>query len=204
MTNVAGWLLVVGSLIFMIGAANPVLAKAWTAPEPMFLRIVGEHPRAWLTTSVLFMAAAVITAPGLVVFAGLLAPGPDAAMGTAGAVAFAMASLLWLITCAHRITGQADAARAFLSAGEVDPLLAPLNRLTGGLFQTFIVVAFAGLAAVGVAAAGGGAGLVASWLGWATAAYSGVMIVLLFVTGDMPPFSVFVPTLALGVATLVG
>jgi hypothetical protein len=200
-TPVTGWLLVAGSLCFMAGAVNPLLAKAWTAPEETFLRIIGEHPRAWLTTSLLFLAAGVITAPGLVLFAGLLPAGAHAAVGSAGAVAFLMASLLWLITCAHRITGQSDAARVFLRTGEIDPLNAPLNRLSGALFQVFIVVAFAGLAAIGWAATGGGP--VSSWLGWVVALYSGAMVVLLFVTGDMPPFTVFVPTLALGIATLV-
>jgi hypothetical protein len=78
----------------------------------------------------------------------------------------------------------------------------PLDRLIGGLFQAFIVLAFTGLAVVGLAAMS--AGVVAAWLGWAIAVFAAAMVVILLVVADMPPFTVFLPTLALGIALLVG
>jgi hypothetical protein len=199
--QLTGWLLVVGSAVFMVGAANPVLAKAWSAPQETFLAIVGGHRRAWATTSILFIAAAVVTTPGLVLLAPLVPDVEASGFAVAGAVTFAIASVIWVITCVHRLTVQAWAAQQYLATGAIDRTTEPLDRLAGGLFQAFIVLAFAGLAVIGVAAATGG--LLAVWLGWLVAGFAAAMVGLLYLTGDMPPFAVFVPTLALGVAMLV-
>ncbi len=201
MRDLTGWLLVGGSVLFLVGAANPVLARAWSAPQETFLAIVGRHPRAWVTTSVLFIAAGVVTTPGLVLLAPLVPDLEARGYALAGAVTFAIATVIWVITCVHRLTVQAWSAQQYVATGQLDRASEPLDRLTGGLFQTFIVLAFVGLAVIGVAAGVGG--LFAALLGWLVAAFAVAMIGLLYLTGDMPPFTVFLPTLAMGIALLV-
>jgi len=82
----------------------------------------------------------------------------------------------------------------------VDPWVATFDRLIGGLFQAFIVVAFAGLAAIGIATTAGGP--IPAVLGWSVAAVSVLLVGTLVLVGDMPPFTVYLVSLAFGIALL--
>lgn len=84
----------------------------------------------------------------------------------------------------------------------VDPWITAFDRLNAGLFNAFIVIAFTGLAAIGVAATAGGP--IPAPLGWGSAALSGLLVGGLLLTGDVPPFTVYLAPLAFGIALLVG
>ncbi|HEY5248218.1 MAG TPA: hypothetical protein VIJ15_07185 [Dermatophilaceae bacterium] len=78
--------------------------------------------------------------------------------------------------------------------------MATFDRLSAGLVQAFIVVAFAGLAAIGVATTAGGP--IPAPLGWSVAAVSVLLVGTVVLGGDMPPFSVYLVSLAFGIALL--
>jgi hypothetical protein len=200
--HVVGWLLVVGAIAFGMGAGDPWLVRAWTAPRESFLAIVAQHPRAWRATHILFIAGTVATAAGLAVLPGLLPEAGPRSLALAGAAAFGIAAVLWIIDIVYRLAVTPDTARDFESGGSVAAWVDVLERLHGGLFVAFIVIALAGLAAVGLAVTAGGP--IPPLLGWGAAALSGILIVGLVVTGDMPPFTVYVAPLAFGAALLVG
>jgi len=199
---VAGWLLVIGSVTFGIGAGDPYLVRAWTAPHETFLTIVARHPVAWRATHVLFIGGTVLTAPGLWVLPSLLPDGWPHALALAGAAAFAIAAILWIVSLVYRLVVTPSTARSFIESGALDPSVTALDRLNGGLFKAFIVIALAGLAAIGVATTAGGP--IPAPLGWGSAALSGLLIGGLMLTGDMPPFTVYLAPLAFGIALLVG
>jgi len=199
---VAGWLLVIGSVTFGIGAGDPYLVRAWTAPLETFLAIVARHPVAWRATHVLFIGGTVLTAAGLAVLPGLLPDGWPRALALAGAAAFAIAAVLWLVSLVYRLAVTPITARVFTESGAPDPSVTALDRLSGGLFKAFIVIALAGLAAIGVATTAGGP--IPAPLGWGSAALSGLLIGGLMLTGDMPPFTVYLAPLAFGIALLLG
>ena len=198
----AGWLLVIGSVTFGIGAGDPYLVRAWTAPHETFLTIVARHPVAWRATHVLFIGGTVLTAPGLWVLPSLLPDGWPHALALAGAAAFAIAAILWIVSLVYRLVVTPSTARSFIESGALDPSVTALDRLNGGLFKAFIVIALAGLAAIGVATTAGGP--IPAPLGWGSAALSGLLIGGLMLTGDMPPFTVYLAPLAFGIALLVG
>jgi hypothetical protein len=200
--QVAGWLLVIGSVTFGIGAGDPYLVRAWTAPHETFLTIVARHPVAWRATHVLFIGGTVLTAPGLWVLPSLLPDGWPHALALAGAAAFAIAAILWIVSLVYRLVVTPSTARSFIESGALDPSVTALDRLNGGLFKAFIVIALAGLAAIGVATTAGGP--IPAPLGWGSAALSGLLIGGLMLTGDMPPFTVYLAPLAFGIALLVG
>jgi len=199
---VAGWLLVIGSVTFGIGAGDPYLVRAWTAPHETFLTIVARHPVAWRATHILFIGGTVLTAPGLWVLPSLLPDGWPHALALAGAAAFAIAAILWIVSLVYRLVVTPSTARSFIESGALDPSVTALDRLNGGLFKAFIVIALAGLAAIGVATTAGGP--IPAPLGWGSAALSGLLIGGLMLTGDMPPFTVYLAPLAFGIALLVG
>jgi hypothetical protein len=86
--------------------------------------------------------------------------------------------------------------------GLVDPWIAAFDRLNGSLFKAFIVIAFAGLAAIGIATTAGEP--IPALLGWGAAALSGLLVGGLLFSGDMPPFTVYIAPLAFGIALLLG
>ncbi len=59
------------------------------------------------------------------------------------------------------------------------------------------------LVAIGVALGATTGGTIPAWLGWACAALSAGLIVAFLRVGDMPPFAVYVPPFAFGVALLL-
>jgi hypothetical protein len=124
------------------------------------------------------------------------------ALALAGAVAFVIAAVLWIVSLVYRLVVTPSSARIFTETRLLDPSVIVLDRLNGGLFKAFIFIALAALAAVGVATTTGGP--IPAPLGWGSAALSGLLIGGLMVTGDMPPFTVYLAPLAFGIALLVG
>ena len=200
--HVAGWLLVMGSVAFGIGAGDPYLVRAWTAPRETFLTIVARHPVAWRLTHVLFIGGTVLTTAGLGLLPGLVPDGWPSGLAGAGATGFAIAAVLWIVSLVYRLTVTSSIARDFAAAAAVDPWVATFDRLNGGFFKAFIVIAFAGLAAIGIATTAGGP--IPPPVGWGTTALSGLFVGGLLLSGDMPPFTVYLAPLAFGVALLVG
>jgi hypothetical protein len=200
-SHLAGWLLVVGPVMFGIAAGNPYLVRAWTAPRETFLAIVAGHPAAWRFSHVLFMSGSVITAAGLAALVVIVPDGWPRSLAVAGALAFAIGTVLWVISLIYRMAVVPGSARAFVDNGLLDPRGVDLDLLNGGLFAAFIIIAFAGLAAIGIAITAGGP--IPAPLGWGAAAFSGLCLAGLVLAGDMPPFTVYLAPLAFGTALLV-
>ncbi len=196
-----GWQLVVGAVMFGMAAGNPYLVRAWTSPRETFLTIVAGHPAAWQLSHVLFIAGSVITAAGLAPLAALVPDGWPRSLAIAGALAFVIGTVLWVISLIYRMAVVPTSARVFVEQGSLDRRASDLDRLNGGLFGTFIVIAFAGLAAIGIATTAGGP--IPAPLGWGAAAFSALCVAGLVVAGDMPPFTVYLAPLAFGIALLV-
>ena len=201
MAHLAGWLLVVGPIAFGVGAGNPRLMRAWTAPQAIFLAIVGRHPAAWRATNLLFFGGTVLTAAGLALLPFVVPDGWPKGLAVAGAVGFAIAAVLWLVSLLYRLAVTPTTARRFGDAGAIDPWVATLDDLNAALFKGFIVVALVGIAAIGIAATAGGP--IPTPIGWGAAVLSGLFVAGLVLTGDMPPFVVYLAPLAFGVALLV-
>ena len=200
--HLVGWMLVVGPVAFGIGAGNPYLVRAWTAPQETFLRIVARQPMAWRVTHVLFVGGTVLTTAGLAALPSLLPDGWPRALAFGGVATFAIAAVLWIVSLLYRLTVTPNTALVLAETGALDPSIAALDRLNAGLFKGFIIVAFAGLAAIGIAATAGGP--IPAAVGWGTAAFSGLCVAGLLVSGDMPPFTVYIAPLAFGIALLAG
>ena len=154
-SHVVGWLLLVGSVTFGIGAGDPYLIRAWTAPQETFLAIIARHPVAWRASNVLFIGATVLTASGLAALPSLLPDGWPRALALAGAAAFAIAAVLWIVSLIYRLVVPPGTARGFTDTGTLDASVTALDRLSGGLFKAFMVIALAALAAIGVATTAG-------------------------------------------------
>ena len=195
----AGWLLVLGSVSFIVGAANPGPRPGLVRPQETQLRIIHDAATAWTVTNALFLFATVLTAAGLwfvperVGDRGLM-------LARAATVVYLVAATAWLASLVFRLSVTPDAASAFVAAGSVDPTYVITNHWAIGLFGAFTYLAGGSLISLGVAVILGGALSVAG--GW-FAIVIGVAIVggyALF--GDMPPFVAYLPTGLLGIVLL--
>lgn len=199
--QVAGWLLVAGATLFFIGAANPVLMRAWTSPRDAFLGTIAAHPRAWRSTTLLMVAGTIVTPAALSIVWLAPSPGWTVALAQAGAVGYLIASALWLVTLLHRLAITPETARTFLATGSTEPWVDATERLMHTFFLVFIAAGSLALAAVGLATTGGGP--IPAFVGWGTIALSAVSLVALWRTGDVPPFVLYLPPMAMGVSLLL-
>lgn len=198
--HLTGWLLVGGAVLFWIGAGNPYLIRAWTAPHADYLAIIANRPGPWRFTGLFLMTGTVVTAAGFAGLPALLPEGWGRALAAGAVGTFEIAATLWIISLLYRHSVLPTMARTFVETGVVDAGSAPLDRLSGGLFQGFIVIGFAAIGAVGVAVTAGGP--IGPMVGWGSAVLSALFIAGLVAFGDVPPLTIYIPTLAFGVALL--
>jgi hypothetical protein len=199
---VDGFILAIGAVLFLVGAGNPILARAWVSPRESYLRIVAGHPKAWRATNVLFVAGTVLTA------AGIAALPPVAAITTGGPRLFAaiacfvilIGAILWVVSLVGRLVVTPDLAVAFV-AGLGDPTPVPSERWMGSLFGSFILLAGSGLIGLGAAFI---AAAVLSIAGWACAAFGVILTGGYLLFGDVPPFVVYLPTGLIGLSLILG
>lgn len=201
--TVASILLVAGPLLGILGFYDRALWPIWTAPRDVHLVLVGAHGRGWTMVNVGFAIATVLTASGLVILAGSLrvADGYRAAL-TAVAVAYAIGGALWCAVLAIRARTTPRLA-VLVAAGETtEPAESLVGGAIGGLFSMFALVTAVALVALGLLLAAGG-GVALPVAGFAVVVGSIATAVLLR-TGDLIPAALYLPTLVLGIALLVG
>jgi hypothetical protein len=206
----AGWLLAIGSLSFLVGALNPALGSVWSATREVQLRLIHDAATAWALTSALFLIGTVLTAVGLWFVPDYLpAPGTVAtglgprfrAVGLArgATLVYLIAAGAWIASLSFRLTVTPDAATAFVGNGSLDPAYVLMDRWARGLFGAFTYLAGGSLVALGIALVIGRVSKVAGWF----AMLVGLLIVIGYVlAGDMPPFVAYLPTGLLGLVLL--
>lgn len=200
-TALAGWLLVAGPIVGLIPVAHPALVPIWSMPRAAFVATVGAHRTAWLWLNVGFALATVVTTGGL----AALAPAMPSGLGTAAvltcAAAYGIGGGLWcavLAIRAHTTPLLADLDGDSLSSREV----ALLDAATGGLFQGFVLITGTALAALGLTLLL--TGVVASVVAIFVLLFGAAGIAWLLVSGDVIPAAVYLPTMVLGGALLIG
>jgi hypothetical protein len=195
---VTGWLLVIGSLSFIVGALNPALAQVWSAPQDAQLGLIHDAATAWTITNVLFAVGTVLTAAGLW-FVPERVGARGAALARAATVVYVVAATAWLASITFRLAVTPDAAATFVATGSMDPAYVLMDRWALGSFGAFTYLAGASLVAFGVALFVGRVSVVAG----SFAILIGLVIAVGYaLVGDMPPFVAYLPTGLIGLVVL--
>ncbi len=179
--GIAAILLLVGSVLFLIGAFMPV-SRVFMQPTPAAkLAIIAERPRAWTASQALFGLGAGIAAIGLALVASVLIDTPGAVWASSGVVAAILGAAFWVMHVYRRA---------------VDPEGFVAGRHVRWLFPAYALLTQLGLLSFGVAflLAGFPAWLVGVTLGGAV-----LFFVVFFVLRDIPPFVYYVLTLIAGI-----
>lgn len=196
---VAGWLLVLGSISFIVGAANPALGQVWSAPQETQLRLIHDAATAWAVTNTLFLIATVLTAAGLWLVPERVGE-RGATAARAATVIYVVAATAWLASLVFRIAVTPDAAASFVAHGSMEPAYVITNHWANGLFAAFTYLAGGSLVALGLAVIVGGT--LSTAAGWFAVVIGALIAVGYAVLGDMPPFVAYLPTGLLGVVLL--
>jgi hypothetical protein len=199
----AGALLVAGPAIGTACLFYPPLWRVWTAPREEHLALVAAHRLAWTMANVGFTAATVLTAAGLAVLALSIGGDDGRRAGLIGAaIVYAMAGVLWCAVLGIR-TRTTPALAGMVAVGTpTEPAETLLGAAIGGLFAPFLLVTGTALVAVGLALALGGG--VAAPVAWLATLIPALAVGGFLVLDDMPPFVLYIPTLLIGLALLLG
>jgi hypothetical protein len=201
--TLAAILMIAGPLLGAVPVGNPSLIPIWRMSRADHIRTVGAHRRAWAMLNAGFGLATITTTSGLAILALAEDPSGTRSAGlTLAFVAYALGGALWLAVLAIRT--RTTPALADLGADGTEP--GPAETLVGaastGLFNGFVVTTSTALVVLGLTPllAGGLAAPVA-----AVIALSGVGgLAWLAIAGDVIPAALYLPTLLLGIALLVG
>ena len=201
--TVAAVLLVLGPVMPGVALSNPALFRVWFVPRDEHLALVRAHRRGWASINAGFTIATVLTTAGLAVLAENVdaADGPRAVLISA-AVVYAIAGSLWCVVLAIRARTTPALADLVVAGTPTEPAETLLGAALGGLFAAFILATSAALAVLGATLTG--SGLIAAPVGWFTTLIPAVVIASFLRSGDAVPAVLYLPTLLVGVAFLLG
>jgi hypothetical protein len=201
--TISAVLLVAGPVIGGVAGSNPTLFRVWSAPRDEHLALVRAHRRAWVAINAGFTVATVVTAAGLVLLAGTIEAGDGPRAVLAGAaIVYAIAGSLWCAVLAIRTRSTPALAEMVAAGTPTEPAETLLGAILGGLFAAFTLATGAALVAFGLALAlSGGVGAPVTWL---TTLIPAVVFVGYLRSGDAVPAVLYLPTLLIGLALLLG
>lgn len=184
MTSTGATLMIVGSAVFLVGAAVGV-PRVFTESDPQLkVRMIEERLTSWRAAQPLYAGGSIVAALG----AGSLASGARAGSGAtlflASGVLLMVGALCWSWFVTLRTVGY----RAFA-----------LGQLPSWPFATYVLLTIAGLALLGIAL------LVSdfpTWLGWLTLVADAAYLAAYLRFGDIPPAVFYLLLGVVGVTVL--
>lgn len=199
----AAVLLVAGPLIGLAGFYDTGLYRVWAASRDEHLATVGAHRRGWIALNVAFVVATVATIAGLTLLTTASgSTGASMAFLVLATTCYAVGGLLWCAVCAIRMRTTPQLATMVASGRPTEPGESLIGAASGGLFAAFSILVGLAFVWFGVGSALGS--VVPAIVAWGVAGF-GVLVVAWYVrAGDIIPAVVYVPTLVVGVALLMG
>jgi len=195
--RIAATLLLMGGVVFIIGAFSPPWEQ-WYSPLKRSLQVIGQHRTAWFWIHACFVIGVVLTILGAVAYAYARAKGgTNALLPALVATAYATGAVLWLISVAFRLTVQVWAANEVVSTDRIPEPYEAWHRLSGVLFTYYMALAYLACAGLGWDVLR--TGLVARWAGWFSIVFglsAGAIV------GRNIPFFVHIPFMIVAVLLL--
>lgn len=195
--RVTGVLLVVGALVFWVGAATPPYRQWMGVSTEEYLAIVGASRANWLFMHGCFALGAVLSAAGFAAIAG----SARHALASGASAAFSIATALWLVQVGYRVSIVPRAAEELARTGIVPNGYEASSAWMSILFGAHMLVSYAAIAGLGLALRA--EALVPPWIAW-TAIMLGTLAIPGFATPVFqPPLMLYVAPALVGAAILV-
>lgn len=185
-TQLAGILLVAGTLSFWLGAALPTWRVYVTADPNVRVQLITDLHGYWILSHILFLAGAIATAVGLGVFTSTIEASNARPLALIGLGAIALASVIWAYSVlAFRLSMPPDEFVRTSSGAWTFPTYTLLTL--GALILYGIVLLVSGFP---------------TWLGIVTVGISSLILVAFLIQRDAVPAAFYIPTLIMGIAFL--
>lgn len=196
--EIAGWTLIVGFVLFMVGAGG--WKPEYQADLATRLAAVHRDRGRTLWIHLWMLVAMAVTPAGL--FALALVSGQPWVAVAAGA--YAVGAVPWVLFLAFRVTVQLEVAQAGAAGSGVPDWFEPIERWINAGHRFHMHVAYASAVPLGIGL--GSVGQIPGWLGWAGVVFGSVWTAGLLHPrmryGFEPPFWAHVYTFVVGVAVL--
>jgi hypothetical protein len=176
----AGVLLIVGSVIFFVGAAIGVPGVFTEADAQQRLRMLTAHLTMWRIAQPLYGLGPIVVAVGVGLLAAVALGRGARVMFGAGCVVMAIGALAWSWSLYLRGTRVTEFAR---------------GTLPGWPFAIYVLLTIVGLALVGLGLL---AGRFPTWLGWLALSADVLFLVAYLWFKDIPPFVFYLLLLLVG------
>ena len=184
--QLAGVLLITGSLIFWLGAALPTWRVYVTTAPDVRAQLITDNRSYWVLSHVCFLAGVVTVAIGLGVFTSTIETSNARSLAIIGLVAITLASAVWAyIVLAFRLTMPVEEYVRTTAGAWTFPAY---TLLTLGAFILYGVV----LLSTDYAA----------WVGITTIGLSSLILVAFIIQKDAIPGMFYIVTLIMGIALL--
>jgi hypothetical protein len=173
MSGAAALMVIVGSVVFLVGAGFGVPSVFMTGDSEERVRLLTSHVTRWRVAQFFYAGGPVIASIG-VGWVGFNTGGGAGAVEVAAGAALLIGAVAWSYSCLLR--GR-------------DPVRFAQGVQPGWPFRTYVILTLAGLAALGMAL------LVAdtrTWVGWVVLAADLGYTILYVETDDVPPFVFYV------------
>jgi hypothetical protein len=184
--QVAAIMMIVGSLVFLIGAAIGVPRVFTTRDPAVRLRMLQDHLSAWRSAQPLYAAGPLIAAAGVGSLAGASGNSASRVLCASASAALASGGLPWTW-----LTYQRGRRVREFAYGE----------LPGWPFVLYVALTIAGLALLGV-------GLILddapAWPGWLTLGADLAFLFGFLRFKDIPPFVFYLLIMLIGVVVAIG
>ena len=177
--------------------------RVWGTPRERYLETIGAHRRAWHLLNAGFAFATVMTAAGLAVLASAADTNQaPTAMLLGTTLAYGLGGVLWLVVLAARTVCDPLLAAWANDGQPAGPAEVLLGAMLEGLFGAFVIITAITLVLLAVVLATDG--LVAVPVALVAAAVAALVLTIQLRTGDCIPALLYVPTIVIGAALLVG
>ncbi len=190
--HAAGWLLIAGGMLAIVGAFWPPYAQ-WSSPLEPSLRIIHAHPIGWRCIHAGFASGTVVSTLGLALLAYALRGRTGGGHALLVAVLWSTGAVFWIANIAIRLGVTPWAAAELVRAGSLPGGYAAWRAFERLLFAAFAVLAYASVAGLGWTVLRGA--LAPAWTGWLLVAWGATGG---FVVGANVPFVAYVPLVIVG------
>ncbi len=148
--RITGWLLVIGAVIFWIGAFSPPY-KQWTVPLYEYLQIVGSHRWSWYWIHFCFLSATILSYGGIRLLVLSIQSGQATLLMELSLAGYTIATILWIISIVFRVTVDYEAGVLLNRSGTAPEWITPLHHWSGFMFAIFMILGYASQAMIGKA-----------------------------------------------------
>lgn len=197
--------MILGSLLFLIGAFMPVTdsngALIYGLPPEGWLRVVYDHPILWTWTNVLFISGILLTVLALGWLTTLLRDLGNRMISQSALLLTFAGALLLVIHMAFRMGANFPVAQEMVKTGHLPNYYLPILHWVDMFFLLYSVLMICGMIAYGAALLL--TRLLPRWLGWIIIVYNLSVLILLGITGDMPPLVHYLLPIVAGVLLLL-